>query len=86
MSVIAVYVKLPKPLCGETLAQFMNAPTPSRSLALPARLRILVLEGLKLFAIAIGCLVVFAIGFFVWVKAGRINHYTLVRASFLRLN
>ena len=53
----------------------MNAPTPSRSLALPARLRTLVLEGLKLFAIAIGCLVVFAIGFFVWVKTGLINRY-----------
>ena len=57
----------------------MNAPTPSRSLTLPARLRILASEGLTLFAIAIGCLVVFAIGFFVWVKTGLINHYIPAR-------
>jgi len=51
----------------------MDASTPSRSLTLSARLWTLLLEGLKLFAIAVGCLVVFSIVFFIWVKTGLVR-------------
>jgi hypothetical protein len=51
----------------------MNAPT--QSLNLSERLRIYISEGLKLLAIAVGCLVVFAIAFFIWVKTGLIRFH-----------
>ena len=50
----------------------MNAPTPSRGLS--QRLWAFLSEGLKLFAIAVGCLVIFAIAFFVWVKTGLLRY------------
>jgi hypothetical protein len=49
----------------------MNTLTPSRNLS--ERLRSFILEALKLVAIAVACLVVFAIGFFIWVKTGLIK-------------
>jgi hypothetical protein len=51
----------------------MNAPT--QSLNLSERLRIYISEGLKLLAIAVGCLVVFAIALFIWVKTGLIRFH-----------
>jgi hypothetical protein len=55
----------------------VNAPDQSHSLS--TRLRILLSEGLKLFAIAVGCLVVFAIAFFVWIKTGLIRFHIPAR-------
>lgn len=49
----------------------MNAPTSSRNLS--ARLWVFILEGLKLLAIAVVCLVVFGIAFFISVKTGLIR-------------
>ena len=55
----------------------MNAPTPSRRLS--ERLWIFLSEGLKLLTIAVGCLVVFGIAFFVWVKTGLIRFHIPAR-------
>jgi hypothetical protein len=55
----------------------MNAPTPSRNIW--ERVRIVILEGLKLLAIAVGCLVVFALAFFIWVKTGLIKFHIPAR-------
>ena len=55
----------------------MNSPTQSRNLL--ERLRIFILEALKLLAIAVGCLVVFTIAFFIWVKTGLIRFHISAR-------
>jgi hypothetical protein len=57
----------------------MNALTPSRNLTIHARIWELVLEGLKLFAIALGCIVVLSLAFIVWVKTGLIKVYIPAR-------
>src|ERR1700733_3626936 len=73
MSEIAWFRQLAKRFGRMAHYPSTNGLAPSRGLTLPERLRGWLTEGLKLFAIAIGCLAAFTISFFIWVKTGLVR-------------